>query len=64
MSVTEEEWLVALAKECHNCVVCSPGPCDACQAGGVCDARCVCDDEDGAYEAQGSDDLDSEGELP
>ncbi|MFA5943157.1 MAG: hypothetical protein WC876_01685 [Candidatus Thermoplasmatota archaeon] len=62
-----DEFLAECAKTCRNCPNCGNPPCDACQAGGVCDeSDCYCGDamHDGEYEAQGLDDLDAEGELP
>lgn len=37
----------SIARDCRNCEECSGRPCDACMAGGVCDRRCTCDEDDG-----------------
>jgi hypothetical protein len=62
-----ERWLIETAKECRNCPNCGNPPCGACQAGGICDeSDCYCGEDrfDEPDEAQSSDDLDAEGELP
>jgi hypothetical protein len=44
----EAQFLVAMARKCRNgCgVSCGNRPCDACCAGGICDAvACKCDDD-------------------
>lgn len=35
---SEAAFLAAAAKDCDSCPCCQQVPCDACQAGGVCDA--------------------------
>lgn len=54
-----QDWIDDARKRCRCCGVCWPRPCDACLAGGVCDAvLCTCDELDpelaSAYE-QGGD---------
>lgn len=43
-----ERFLASTAMTCRNCLDCSSRPCEACTAGGVCDRRCNCPDEDEA----------------
>ena len=38
--------LDSLAEDYRNCTACNSRPCDGCMAGGVCDRRCNCDDEE------------------
>ena len=38
-----QEWLEKLAEECMCCPKCWDVPCGSCQAGGICDAMCICD---------------------
>lgn len=43
----QAEFLEAMAEKCRCCGHCYVRPCDACCAGGVCDAfDCTCEDED------------------
>lgn len=64
-----QEFVASASASCGRCPNCGNPPCEACLAGGVCDwdyLGCYCGDAnlDEFYEAQGSDDLDAEGELP
>lgn len=62
-----DRWMARTAAECRNCPNCGNPPCDACQAGGICDeADCYCGDAmfDEPEEAQSSAALDAEGEPP
>lgn len=36
-----------MAKDCRCCIECANPPCDGVMAGGVCDRRCTCDEDDG-----------------
>ncbi|PZR07103.1 MAG: hypothetical protein DI536_29030 [Archangium gephyra] len=40
----EAKWLEGTARRCQSCSRCWDVPCGGCQAGGICDAHCHCDE--------------------
>lgn len=56
--MTLDEFLAEIYPQCHACPTCWDVPCPACQAGGVCDAICVCwpeEEERGSLDDLGDD---------
>lgn len=41
-----QRWMSTIAEKCTSCPECWEVPCGACQAGGVCDSYCKCDECD------------------